>query len=784
MFYSFKMLGTLICYLIKAIVLGGAYILNYILDIFTSGIDQNISIALITIQAGLMLVSLTFLPMLIDGRNKEYYLGYKITDWIIYKKGNKKLNDIKMNWIINVILIVLEIILLQLEYYSFVFLLFLVFIYLISKKVINYTDYITNPNIYDTKIETHFLENAKKDKEEIIKQIEKTCLNDIKSFTKTISFMLKNLDKECIKDIFSSIYSFINESSNQNYIYTMYELISNNIEECKINKPLNFVVRDYEWYKFIKTSVNEANEYKIFSIFLTIYENNLKQYDLNKYNYTQFLKNTQTAIEDSNLSNATKKKWFDSIINNINMKVRTKGLKLNERQMFRYRDTVEFIKYIIDSKDEYKLNAFYEMINNKGIFKDEILPIIIGVYVYLIYLTEYEEESYINNEEKEYYKAVLNKITEYMDLTDKVIYKTLSTNEIINIFDALSYSYMNWERMKLWVVKNVNVETAYSILYKIFVIYSKKKFFEMSDKIWEKELDIFKYTMPAGKFDESLAKSMLDISKKLKINLTEEDLNQYAKNVTNYITKRYKDDSLISKEDYMEQLNKAKELEKSSNIILSKSDIFKNTDFKVKHKIKCKYNYIISNNVLEAYIKSLLEEPNELKLMIESRIYNMLASKLHSRGEYNYKGEKLLEKLNDYKDNNYIYLTYEEDDYGEDYMLGKPYNDVLEKYKVINTSISAAKIIINKLEVKFNKININLLELTDAEIENEMIRYKVSDDKYIYNNTEYGFSIDLNENEMKEFIKKNFTNFEVNFSISYGDEADLDGCVLLYNFND
>ena len=111
--------------------------------------NENIATTLIQVEAGLMIIYFTFLPMILSNKNKEYYLGYKVSDWIIYRKYNEKWNNINVNWILNVVFIVLEIICMQYKIYSLVFIVFIAFLILISKKVLEYTKFVTNPNIYD-----------------------------------------------------------------------------------------------------------------------------------------------------------------------------------------------------------------------------------------------------------------------------------------------------------------------------------------------------------------------------------------------------------------------------------------------------------------------------------------------------------------------------------------------------------------------------------------------------------------------------------------------------------
>lgn len=782
-----NMLSTIIYYVISTVIMLGVNVIKFILNVITAGMNENIAIALVSVEAGLMILYFTFLPMIIDNKNNEYYLGYKKSDWLIYKNFNKKRNDISFNWKLNVILIILEIMLTKCEAYSIVFILFIVFMVLISKKVIDYTKFITDKNIYDSEIEEYFLNNVKDNKKDIADGIKKHCLKESDSFEKTVKFLLNNLNNKDVKYIFEEIYYLESESSDQRNIFTIYELISTTIENYDKNTVLNFMVRDYDWYKFIKKNITEKNEEVLYRMFLNIYINNLKLYDMNfkpsnnSDTYIRFIVNTQKAIDDANISNQTKEKWFNSILNRLYSRIRNRGNKIDS---LIYKDNLEFMKYIIDSKDEHRLNKLYEIFENMHNFREDLIPLVIGIYVYLIYLTDFETDSYISDEERKYYKDVFDKINKYMNFKDIRIYKSLKTPDIINIFNILSNSYINWERMKLYVVKNLTIDTAYEVLYKVFIIYSKLKFFDnLEHTITDKELEPFKYKIKNGKFDSYTEQFILSIAQKLNIPISKDILNKYAENLTKYATKKYKDEPLINDIKYNEQVDKIKELEKSSNVVLKNLEIFKNNNIKTVSKVKSTFDKIIVNNLIEDVIQDEINNPDNIRNIIEYRIYKMFEKKIKNKVDYNYDGKELLYALEQYSNDNYIYLTDEDDHYSKEYMLGKEYINITNKYNVVHTSIYNERIILNKLEIKFNKLDIKLLKLTDEQVEQQLNRFKIEENKYIYTSAKYGFDIEFTKEEMKDYIKKNFSNIKLEYYIELGDYSELDGCMLEYNFN-
>ena len=167
------MIYNIIYFITSTVVMTGVSILDAIIY----GINENIAIALVTVQAGLMLVAFSFLPMILEN-SKEYYLGYKISNWILYKRSSDKSNNLVTNWIFNIITLIVEIICIPNRWFTLTFLLFIAFIIVTSKKVIKYINFIANPNSYDSEVEQYFLNNVKEKRNELIDSIEKNCYDD------------------------------------------------------------------------------------------------------------------------------------------------------------------------------------------------------------------------------------------------------------------------------------------------------------------------------------------------------------------------------------------------------------------------------------------------------------------------------------------------------------------------------------------------------------------------------------------------------------------------------
>ena len=93
---------------------------------------------LISGEISLIAIYLVFFPLIIENKNKEYYLGYRISDWILYKRKTKKYNDISVIWMTSIFIIISSIIFVLQKNFIIVFAEFIIFMIILSTKTIKY----------------------------------------------------------------------------------------------------------------------------------------------------------------------------------------------------------------------------------------------------------------------------------------------------------------------------------------------------------------------------------------------------------------------------------------------------------------------------------------------------------------------------------------------------------------------------------------------------------------------------------------------------------------------
>lgn len=192
-----------------------------------------------------------------------------------------------------------------------------------------------------------------------------------------------------------------------------------------------------------------------------------------------------------------------------------------------------------------------------------IIDAIISIYTYLLYLIEFEKEPYINDDEKEYYKEILEKMKLIIDFEDYYIQQIYDTEHVINLFENIEKVSHFWERF-LEGVKTPVCDMAINIMYKIFMIYAKENKFNDNYVMTQEDLNLFRYQLEENtllKLKDNIKKYSLEIG--LKLN----DIDKYIQSLENYADVLYKGQGDYEEEKYA-QIKKT--IEEKSNVLLER----------------------------------------------------------------------------------------------------------------------------------------------------------------------------------------------------------------------
>lgn len=742
-------------------------------NIFIKNMDNEFCYMLISGEISLIAIYLVFFPLIIENKNKEYYLGYRISDWILYKRKTKKYNDISVIWMTSIFIIISSIIFVLQKNFIIVFAEFIIFMIILSTKTIKYIRFISREELYKREIEEDFVEKCSTKKEEITQNIENNILKNNETYVSTIDFLLDNINNQNIKEVFTIIYSYIVNTGNQEKTYTLYASISKFIE--KNNYDLNFIIPAWDWYSFLKINIREANEQKLYQMFSNIFWNDIKQFSKNSDNYNVILPLTYNAIKlTKEISEYTKNKWIENLIGLIRrIGFYTERHKFNNYNFIQYKIIVDFLKFIIDYKDTKDIEISIKELKlcNE---EEHIIDSIISIYTYLMYLIEFEREPYINEIEKNYYKEILDKIKKLIDFEDYDIQHLYDTEHVIKLFKNIKEVSHFWERF-LEGVKTPVCDTAIDIMYKIFMIYAKENKFNDNYVMTQEDLELFRYQME----DNTIIKLKEDIKKySLQIGIKLNNIDKYIKSLEYYADILYKGQGNYNDEKYLELKKEVEEKNKDLLKRLKRIEIFNNKDIVGEEKIFT-YNIMCKKEDLSFILENYIEKDKDslIQNKIELNIYNYLLQKINKKTNYHTDGIIVYEKLLDKNNNsNQVYITSENDPFGREYKIGQKYNDILKNYKVIHTTVNNARIIIDRYEANLLSVKITVEELNEEEQKDAMKDY-IKGDSYMINYK--GYKIKYSQKEIKDYIKNNHIKIHFEFNVAIKLNENINGCFLL-----
>ena len=223
-------------------------------------IFQDVAFQLIGFEVSLITIYFTMIPLIINNK-EDVYLGYKVSKWILYDRrdkncflshlfGIKIYSAIFLSWTYNVLLIVFSIVLFLRGDFAIVFILFLVFIFLLSRDIFSNFN-LQYADIYKKEIENDFIKRCNADSKLLFKQLidnERYNIGNYKvDLSNNIDFMLDNYDTT--KNVFDLYYDYLMKKQDIEVIYIVLSKISTKIHEK--NEPLNILINHEDLIYFI-----------------------------------------------------------------------------------------------------------------------------------------------------------------------------------------------------------------------------------------------------------------------------------------------------------------------------------------------------------------------------------------------------------------------------------------------------------------------------------------------------------------------------------------------------
>lgn len=730
---------------------------------------------LIGFEVSFSTVLFIFLPFIIQDKKNEYYLGYNISEWILYKRKNniflsriaKKISDIAFLFIFCIIIIFISILLHILKLHYYVLIIFIVFLIYLTHQICIYLKITSNDKYILDEIEQDFLENCKS------KELKGKDINNIYN-SRAIDFLLKNFNKN--KNIEKQYYIFHNYFIKKDFknAFFIYNSISKRMNEEK--EPLkNYYIDSYELYTFLKNYFNDYNITELSNIIHSFIDYSIKETTDGK-NYNNIMIAAYNGIRSNKtLSDTIKKDFLNLIFKKTQFKLSSNKEEETKKKRTRY--IFDFYKFIIDKEDAYGIemitNSLGENINNFENKMDASIYLLLLVYLY--YLIKKEEKPYVTDEEKLFLKQFYQRLKDSIKAKKIQYYYANEIDTLINIMKELSFSLerFNIKPGELSSFKTVITSRVEQIAAQAFLIIFKGR---TNTKITDVDISTFRYKLEGNNTIHD-KEEIYDFAKFIGIPIDDTLEKRYMNKLIDYATIYYKEKlkennlktSLIAKVN-QEEKNICNKI-KTDKIFNSKS--INNTNCKT-HNICIN----IENNVdaLNHWLKEDIVEKLNLKEKVNNEIINYISKQVNKKIKYSYETrDRIIKKLQEAENESYYIRDENEELWFTDAEKEK-YNKEILRLNLINIDIYGRSVILKNFKCALKNIKIEIRDLSEREL-NEKIKDFKQDDKYFITQEEY--KIELTKNEILDYVNKKY--FICDLVLNVGIELNTkDSYELLY----
>ena len=735
-------------------------ILHICIDFILYTGDKYNELVLVLIGGELTLITLFFalIPTLVDKRNDQYYLGYKISEIFLY--GNGKKSELTKTWIGGIILASINIIFCLLKLDNLSFFCFTIFIMFFTFKILKYLNFISNVDKIKTEIEKNFVKEVNSNYSSLIQNMFDTSKDSMKNIYDNMNFLFKiNEDSRILNDYTNKLLDIKN--INQDSIYFK---ISEFIEEKKYNYYFKF---DYsKLYKYLRNSINDFNKEDYYGFIHTLLINNYNYY-INKQmeNMEILVLPIFSAIDDSKLSINNKQSLKNRIINNMNVYIK-KEYKISDKEyLYIYKYEFYVLKYIVDNKDFNLLNKFIRNNDSNYTNYGVIYDLYLTCFLYLYYLIKIETEKYVSSADKKIYKEMYNQLSKVFDISNFELNDYYYRN-FIAFFKNLNEVTNWWEKFNLedqCDVKTCLVDSSIIQCKKaLFIIFGKdfiSKKYSISDEI----VNLFKYDFENGILKIQSKEQLKDTLLFFKYDVTDE-FEEFEEDFLEFVSNNYKIDELSKKIDIE---NLSKKLNNELPIIkekINKLSIINNK--KCSNFEECFYNFTCSKNFLDSFYadKNLLNDL-KLELEFENCVYRCILNTIENKIYHSYKDDKIILSTLSKIRSKYFYFKPSKDLLDEKWKFGDKYKKIISRYELVNTNISKIRILVKNYNCSIEDISLELKEVNNDFIKNELKKHFVSRNKYCIKN-EFGLDIFFTRQEFINYLKN--TEVLLHIKIKFG----------------
>lgn len=718
----------------------------------TSNLKDCICMDLIGFEVSFSTLLFIFLPFIIQDKKNEYYLGYNISEWILYKrknniflsKINKKISDIAFLFIFCIIIIFISILLHISNLHYYVLIIFIIFLIYLTRQICIYLKITSNDKHILDEIEQDFLKNCKS------KELKIKDINNIYN-SRAIDFLLKNFNKN--KNVEKQYYIFHNYFLKKDFknAFFIYESLSKRMNEKK-DSLQDFYIDRYELYTFLKKYSNDYNAKELSNIIHSFINYSIKE-AIDGKNYNNVIISAYDGIRSNEtLSDTIKKDFLDIIFKKTQF-----GLSSNKEETtkkIRTRYIFDFYKFIIDKEDAYGIemitNSLDKNINN---FRNKMdVSIYLLLLVYLYYLIKKEEKPYVTDEEKIFLEQFYQRLKEVIKAKKIQYYYANETDTLINIMKKLSFSLerFNIKPGEFSSFKTVITSRVEQIAAQAFLIIFKGG---TNSKITDVDISVFQYKLEDNNIIRD-KEEIYDFAQFIGIPLNETLEKRYMSKLIDYATIYYKEK--LQKSNLKDLLiTKINQAEKSICNKIKSNKIFNSKNINTTNSTTINIRINIENKIeaLNHWLEEDIVEQLNLQQRVNEEILNKISKKINEKIDYSYATRsKIITKLQETPSRAYYIRDKEEKICFFDEEQ-KKYNQEASRLKIIDIDLYGRSIILKNFKCALKNIKIEKRNLNAKEINQKISNY-AKNGKYYIKMEE--FELELTKKEMQDYINRNY----------------------------
>lgn len=727
---------------------------------------QNLSLELIGFEVTLIVTYFIFLPLIIENKDKEVYLGYRVSKWMLYSRNKEtkfykfiskfqkaKSNDMSIAWIISIFVIIISVLFYMLKFYLIIIVLFFLFVIFLSRKIIDYLN-LTSNDEYKKEIENDFLEQCKINKEKSCDMLSTNKTTNVVENKNTLAFILQNYEKENVDYIYKYFYKELFNTNNIETIFMMFKEISNEIKRRnKEDKSIHFMIEPWDLNYLLINGLNDNNFKDIYDMLNLIIINNVEFTFKDINNYNELLSICYDGIlKNNNISKENKHRLLKEILNLVRYYVLTN--KDDNTSLIEYIYVFNLFKYFIDNRDSFGIEFMIDILEDYIEYQKILYPnLIITLMIYLYYLIKIENPPYVTEEEKTYLNDVYEKLK---NIISNYGIEYCYNGNVDTLFEWVKEVSHFWER---YVFKETSSTCIKTPMCDNAIINSKRALYILFkngitnsiNKINDNDLAIFRYTIEDGSLKENILNNVNDFINYMGFTLEDSMIKEYVDSLIEYASLKRKE----IKEEYNDIDYYIKGFENVGKDLynkMSKLNIFNNTETKEFKEMRVPLPS--EKRYLESYMGDGFLKWEKLDNRIEKKVLEELSNIKLSEIEYTYDTEKkIFNKLKSLK-KNYYYIRPSLDNLGEEYKFGKEYLNTISKFKVIDTSVGNKRFIIDDYKCELKDLFFEIRELNEKELSKLSNNYKKG--KHYYIKDDYGYEIKSTKNEVINYCKNKY----------------------------